>query len=136
MSDSSVTSVEQDIKSPSNWQAQGCALCATEQYHAAIAAFDRALSLEPNNCQTWNYRGNALSALQRQAEALTCYDKATALNPTYHQAWFNRGLLLAEMGAFGSALAAYERAIALHPDPRYIHARDHIWLKKKLIPFA
>jgi tetratricopeptide (TPR) repeat protein len=122
--------------SSSDWQAQGCAFCEVEQYQAAIAAFDRALSLEPQNCQTWNYRGNALGALQRQAEALTCYDRAVALHPTYHQAWFNRGLLLAEMGAQGSALAAYDRAIALYPDPLYLHARDDIWLKQKLIPFA
>ncbi|MBD1871350.1 tetratricopeptide repeat protein [Oculatella sp. FACHB-28] len=126
----------QDIYSPSDWQAQGCALCGAEQYQAAIAAFDRALSLEPKNCQTWNYRANALSALQRQAEALSCYDRAIALNPTYHQAWFNRGLLLAEMGAQGSALEAYDRAIALHPDPLYLHAWDDVWLKQKLIPFV
>lgn len=72
------------------WQSQGCAFCAEEQYQAAIAAFD---------C--------ALSALHRPAEALACYDKATCLNPRYHQAWFNRGLLLTEMGAYGSAVAAY-----------------------------
>lgn len=124
------------MESLASRQAQGCALCAAEQYQAAIAVFDIALSLAPNNCQTWNYRGNALSALQRQAEALTCYDKATTLNPSYHQAWFNRGLLLAEMGVYSSALAAYDRAIALYPDPCYIHAKDNIWLKKKLIPYA
>jgi tetratricopeptide (TPR) repeat protein len=131
---SSMTSVEENMKSVTDWQAQGCALCAAEQYQAAIAAFDRALSLDPNHCQTWNYRGNALSASQRQAEALTCYDRAIALNPNYHQAWFNRGLLMAEMGAYGSALSAYDRAIALYADPRYIHARDTIWLKQKLVP--
>jgi tetratricopeptide (TPR) repeat protein len=128
--------VEQPTQTSTHWQAQGCALCAVEQYQAAIAAFDRALTLEPNNCQTWNYRGNALSALRRQAEALNCYDKATALQPTYHQAWFNQGLLLAEMGAYASALAAYDRAITLQPDPCYSHAKATIWLREKLIPFT
>jgi tetratricopeptide (TPR) repeat protein len=129
-----MTSIEQNVECLVDLQAQGCALCAAEQYQAAIVAFDTALSLAPNNCQTWNYRGNALSALRRQAEALTCYEKATMLHPGYHQAWFNRGLLLVEMGAYGSALAAYDRAITLHPDPCYIHARNTIWLNEKLIP--
>jgi tetratricopeptide (TPR) repeat protein len=133
---SSMISETSNVNSAQEWQAQGCALCAEEQYQAAIAAFDCALSLEPQNSQTWNYRGNAMSALQRQAEALACYEKATFLNPTYHQAWFNQGLLLVEMGAYGSALAAYDRAITLHPDPCYLHARADIWLKQKLTPFV
>ena len=131
-----MTLIDSDSSSPSLWQAQGCALCAAEDYQGAVAAFDQALAGEPDNCQTWNYRGNALSAIDRQAEALDCYDKATALNLTYHQAWFNRGLLLAEMQSYGSALAAYDRAIDLHPDPCYLHARANIWVKQKLVPFV
>lgn len=132
----SMTSQAPNVNSAEQWQAQGCDLCAGEQYQEAIAAFDCALSIEPHNSQTWNYRGNALSALKRQAEALVSYEKATFLNSTYHQAWFNQGLLLVEMGAYGSALAAYDRAIALYPDPCYLHAKADIWLKQKLIPFA
>lgn len=123
-----------DSYTAADWQAKGCNLCQVEQYQEAIAAFDRALQLEPHNCQTWNYRGNALSALQRPTAALHCYDKATALNSTYHQAWFNRGLLLTEMGAYGSALESFDRAITHHPDPCYFHAKNTIWLKQKLVP--
>lgn len=115
---------------------QGCQLCQDARYPEAIATFDRALTLEPRSPQAWNYRGNALSAMQRSAEALAAYDRAIALDGSYHQAWFNRGLLLAEMFAYGLALAAYERAIDLHPDPRYLHARDAIWLKNQLVATA
>jgi tetratricopeptide (TPR) repeat protein len=134
--DDSMTCIESDINSSDYWQAKGCELCAIEQYHEAISAFDLALSFESNDCRTWNYRGNALSALHRQAEALSCYDKATALSGSYHQAWFNRGLLLSEIGAYGSALASYDRAIKLYPDSRYLHARAGIGIKQKLVLFA
>ena len=119
----------------SGWQVLGCELCAAGQYSESLAAFDRALAINPRDGDTWSFRGNALSALQRPAEALNSYDKAVAINAEHHQAWFNRGLLLAEMQAYGLAQAAYDQAIALHPDPRYLHAKAEIWLKRKLVAY-
>ena len=127
-----MTDVDHNPNCPELWDQQGCTLCQAEKYAEAIAAFDQAIALDPNYCQAWNNRGNVLGGLKRYAEALASYDRAVAIQPNYHQAWFNRGLLLAEMMAYGNALASYERAIAIHPDPRYLHAKDGIWLKKKL----
>jgi tetratricopeptide (TPR) repeat protein len=129
-----INTFDQNQQNPEFWESHGCVLCQTEQYEDAIAAFNNALALNPNYCKAWNNRGNALCAIKRQAQALASYDKAVALNPHYHQAWFNRGLLLAEMQAYGNALESYQRAIAIYPDPRYIHAQENIWLKKKLFP--
>lgn len=117
-----------------SWEDHGCSLCETEQFREAIAAFDQALAINPNAATAWNFRGNALSGLQRYAEALFAYDRAVALQPSYHQAWFNRGQLLTDMGAYGNALESYDRAIALQADPRYWHAREDIWVSKKLFP--
>lgn len=111
---------------------QGCTFCAQGQFEAAVRVFDRAIALAPNDCTAWNHRANALCGLNRHAEALAAYDKAVALNPTYHQAWFNRGQLLREMGAYGNALASYQQAIKLADDPRYIHAKESIWVKGQL----
>jgi tetratricopeptide (TPR) repeat protein len=118
------------------WHKQGCALCEAEQYAEALAAFDHAIALDPNFCRAWSNRGNALCAIKRYAEALAAYDRAVAIQPEYHQAWFNRGLLFAELLAYGNALESYSRAIAIHPDPRYLHAREDIWLKRKLFAGA
>ncbi|WP_225906708.1 MULTISPECIES: tetratricopeptide repeat protein [Thermoleptolyngbya] len=118
---------------PEFWDGHGCALCETEQFSEAVAAFDRAIALDPSYCKAWNNRGNALCGLKRYAEALDSYDRAVAMQPDYHQTWFNRGLLFAEMQAYGNALENFEQAIALSPDPRYLHAREDIWLKRKLI---
>jgi tetratricopeptide (TPR) repeat protein len=122
--------------SPEFWDGQGCALCEREAYTEAVAAFEKAIALNPNYCKAWSNRGNALCAMKRHAEALASYDRAVALQPDYHQAWFNRGLLLTDMMAYSNAIESYERAIALHPDPRYVHAKADIWLKRKLIPYA
>ena len=125
--------LDQEQTRPEFWDGQGCVWCEAEQYEEAIAAFDKAIELDANYCKAWNNRGNALCGMKRYAEALASYDKAVALQPDYHQAWFNRGLLLAEMMAYGNAIESYERAIGLNSDPRYLHARDDIWLKRKLI---
>lgn len=117
-----------------SWNRQGCQLCEQEQYSDAIAAFDRAIALASDFPEAWNNRGNALSGLKRFAEALGSYDRAVLMQPDHHQAWFNRGLLLVEMQAYGNAVECFDRAIDLYPDPCYLHARETIWLKKKLIP--
>uniref|UniRef100_A0ACD5H053 Tetratricopeptide repeat protein n=1 Tax=Desertifilum tharense IPPAS B-1220 TaxID=1781255 RepID=A0ACD5H053_9CYAN len=128
-SDNNMNDSEQ---TPEFWENRGCRLCQTEAYEDAIAAFDRAIALNPNYPPAWNHRGNALSALKRYPQALASYDKAVALNPQYHQAWFNRGLLFNDMQAYGNAIESYQRALAIHPDPRYIHAQAGIGLHKKL----
>ncbi len=117
-----------------NWILEGCLFCERGHYQDAIAAFDQAISINPNDAKAWNHRGNALSALGRCCEALVAYDRAVSLRSDYHQAWFNRGLLLVEMMAYGNAIESYDRAIDLEPDPIYLHARQNIWLKNKLVP--
>ncbi len=127
--------LDQNQHNPEQWDKEGCSFCEKEQYEAAIAAFDKAIALDPGYCKSWNNRGNALCGLKRYAEALASYDRAVALQPDYHQAWFNRGLLLTEIMAYGNALESYERAIAIHPDPLYLHAVGSIWLKKSSFPY-
>lgn len=112
---------------------QGKAHCEAEEFTLALKAFDQAIALEPKHSPGHNNRGNVLYQLKRFAEALAAYDQATAISPSYHQAWFNRGQLLTEMGAYGNALESYEQAIRFEADPMYLHAREDIWLKQKLV---
>jgi tetratricopeptide (TPR) repeat protein len=114
------------------WLEESCFLCQSDRYAEALAYIDRAIALSSNDCQAWNYRGNALSGMKRYGEALAAYERAVAFAPEYHQAWFNRGLLLIEMGALSNAIESFKQAMAVHLDPRYLHASEGIWLKKKL----
>jgi tetratricopeptide (TPR) repeat protein len=122
-----------DCQRPEYWITLGNSLCERQLYTEAIAAYDRALAIDPAYSKAWNNRGNTLSALHRPAEAIGSYDKAVMIQPDFHQAWFNRGLLLSEMGAYGNAIASFDQAIAINSDPRYLHSKETIWLSKKLI---
>jgi tetratricopeptide (TPR) repeat protein len=70
---------------------QGNILAADHRYEEAIASYDKALEVKPDDHQAWYNRGNALSALGRKEEAIASYDKALEVKPDYHQAWYNRG---------------------------------------------
>ena len=128
-----MTKINDHAQTAESLNAQGCILCEQADFTQALQVFDHALALDGTYCTAWNNRGNALCSLNRYAEALAAYDQAVALNPQYHQAWFNRGKLLTDMGAYGNAVESYNRAIALESDPRYLHAKEDIWVKKQLV---
>jgi tetratricopeptide (TPR) repeat protein len=130
------TQTEQTEANAEFWDKQGRDYAAIENYGKAIAAFDKAIALNPQYAEAWNHKGSALANSKRYAEAFAVFDKAVAVQPQYHQAWFNRGLLLTEMGAYGTAVESYDRAIALEADQVYLHAREDIFLKGKLIAFG
>jgi tetratricopeptide (TPR) repeat protein len=118
---------------PESLTSLACQLCEEAKYSEAMATLKQALNIDSNYAPAWNYRGNVLSMMQCFAEALGAYEYAVTLRPDYHQAWFNKGLLFAQMGAYGNAIECYDQAISLERDPRYLHAKEDIFLKKKLI---
>ena len=83
---------------------------------AALAGFDRALTLKPDNALTLLYRGNLLLEAARHQEALASYDRLLEIAPGYDEAWFRRGSALWLMGKYEDALASYRNALAINPD--------------------
>ncbi len=80
----------------------------------ALAAYDRALALDPNDAAAWYNKGVALAALGRRDEALAAYDRALALDPNRRsrKPGPTRATSLAALGRRDEALAAYDRALA------------------------
>ena len=70
---------------------RGNALLALERFEEAVASYDKALSVRPDNADCHAGRGLALHALKRFDAALASYDKALAINPDNGDAWFGRG---------------------------------------------
>ncbi|MCL6509632.1 MAG: tetratricopeptide repeat protein [Anaerolineae bacterium] len=88
----------------------------------ALAAYDRALALDPNLVQAHYNRGVVLDDLGRTAEALAAYDRALEINPQYAQAHSNRGNVLAALGRVAEAEEAYRSAIRLAPEDPGMYA--------------
>ena len=60
----------------------------------ALADYEGAVRLDPNNAQYWNRRGFVKSQLGRLEEALEDYDKAIELDPQFVKAFYNCGAVL------------------------------------------
>ncbi len=87
-----------------------------EKYEQAIASYDKAINIKPDDHEALLYRGSALDELQRYSEAIASYDKAVAIKPDYHEAWNNRGISLDNLQRYSEAIASYDKAIAIKPD--------------------
>jgi tetratricopeptide (TPR) repeat protein len=82
----------------------------------ALAGYDRALAVRPDDPHALYNRGVTLHLLRRFEAALASYDRALAVQPDYAEALSNRGVTLYELQQFEAALASYDRALALRPD--------------------
>jgi len=103
----------------SDWLLQGAYLNELKRYEEAIASYDRALAINPDDHGVWNIRGIALFNLGQFEEAIASSDRALAINPDFHEAWYNRGIALGNLGQFEEALASWDRALAINPDYHY-----------------
>ncbi|MGA2104571.1 response regulator [Methanoregula sp.] len=85
-------------KSKSHYQ-EGLRLYYREgKYEDAIAAFDRALEIEPSHTYAWHDRGVCLRALERNEEALASITKALELAPAEEEILFTCGATLQKLG--------------------------------------
>ena len=98
------------------WIEQGNILMADQDYNTAIASYDQALVIKPDDSAAFYNKGNALSALGRKEEAITCYDQALAIKPDYDKAFHNKGTALYDLGHKEEAIACYDQALEFKPD--------------------
>ena len=105
---------------------QGRELKDSEKYNEAIAAYDKAIELDPDYTYAWYSRGISLDDLERYEEAIASYDKALELDPDYTYAWYNRGISLGKLDRDEDALESYDKALELDPDYTYAwHGRGY-----------
>ncbi|NJN20232.1 MAG: tetratricopeptide repeat protein [Leptolyngbya sp. RL_3_1] len=63
------------------WFYQGVASFEQGNNVAAVAAFDRAVDIDPLHGLTWAYQGRVLAATENYSEALLSYSQAVAIQP-------------------------------------------------------
>ncbi|MFF3129129.1 tetratricopeptide repeat protein [Streptomyces sp. NPDC057908] len=86
------------------------------QFDRALADYDRALELDPDNAWTMANRSRAHHGLGQFGRALADLDRAMELDPDNAETVANRGGTHELMGQFDRACADYDRALELDPD--------------------
>jgi tetratricopeptide (TPR) repeat protein len=98
----------------------------------ALADFDEAIRLNPNNAAVLTSRGNLYGDKGDNDKAIADYDAAIKLDPKLAPAYSNRGLSWLAKGDHDKALSDLNTAIRL--DPRLLDAynnRGFVWRAKR-----
>jgi Tfp pilus assembly protein PilF len=83
---------------------------------SALANYDIALSLQPDNAEVLCNRGVLLFELNRIDDALDSLKQAIRLRPDYPEALTNCAPVLIRLNRYGLAVACCEKALGLKPD--------------------
>lgn len=101
------------------WLRHGDTCSDQEHYDLALAAYEEALHLDPENPSFYHACGNALVHLQRFEEAIAAYNSAIELKPDFGLAYKGKGDALNAFAPFAYekykllAEQAYQRAYTL-----------------------
>jgi tetratricopeptide (TPR) repeat protein len=95
--------------------AQGLTLARMNRNHEAIAAFDRALALNPDFAPAWFNRGCALEPVGELVAARAAYERALQIDPHHPEAAAHLARLATRRADFASARTLAEQALALRP---------------------
>ncbi|MGA7954252.1 MAG: tetratricopeptide repeat protein [Gloeobacterales cyanobacterium] len=98
---------------------QGQIFDAAQNYEEAIASYDKALTIQPDNYGVWISRGETLRKLERYEEAIASYDKALTIQPDNYWAWTSRGQALNSLGRYEEAIASCDKALTIQPDDHW-----------------
>lgn len=86
------------------------------QYDAAVPAWRKAVSLDPDDARAHNNLGIALAGAGRLDDAIVEYQRSLGLNAHSSQTENNLGSALAEEGNLAAAQQHFERAVQINPD--------------------
>ncbi|WP_070016776.1 tetratricopeptide repeat protein [Streptomyces nanshensis] len=89
---------------------------AADSHERALADFDAALALTPDDVEALHGRGRTYLAAHRDDEALADFDRVLALDPDDPRALAARGVTLSVTGRHEEALTALDRAVDAVPD--------------------
>jgi len=113
-----------------DWVRHGLCLGNLKRSDEALAAFYKAIELNPKEWRAWNSVGIALGDLGRHDEALAAFDKAIECNSKEWRAWNGRGVGLSRLGRHDEALAAFDKAIELNPKESLVWTNRGVSLGK------
>jgi tetratricopeptide (TPR) repeat protein len=89
-------------------------------YGKAIATFERALEISPNDKELWNNLGYTCFVAGYLEKAIGCFDRALAIDPNYKNAWYNKGYAYHGADLLEQAVDCYGKALAIDPHDRVL----------------
>jgi tetratricopeptide (TPR) repeat protein len=112
------------------WLKYGQELSDSIRYTEALAAIERAVSLDEKNVEALYAKGTCLAMLARYDDALQAFEQSLLLDANYVPAWDGKAWALGILGKQAEALAAVNRALEL--DPEYFDAQKRKQRLEKL----
>lgn len=92
------------MKLATEYVSMGEVCCEAADSDAALANFDKAISLAPEYAEAWLAKGILLAGMQSVDEAADCLNRAAALAPDNHRAPLELGMLYLATGDYHNAL--------------------------------
>lgn len=99
----------------------GVAQAGLGRFEAAIASYNRALTIQSGFAEVWNSLGNVLKEKGELAAAIDSYSQAVTLQPGHVAAWNNLGNVQKLRGDLDAAMASYRQALRLSPGLAELH---------------
>lgn len=90
-------------------KARGNAAFSAGRYEEAVAEFDTAIELDPENHVLYSNRSGAHASLKSYHAALRDADKCIELNPSFAKGYTRKGLALVNLSRHEDASAAYKK---------------------------
>lgn len=94
----------------------GNSLQESGRFDEAVAAYKKAIELNPSFSWSYHSLGDVLLKLEKWEEAVAAYKKAVELNPDFSWSYHNLGDALLKLRQWEEAAAAYRCEIALNSD--------------------
>jgi len=106
------------------WSHLGLAFQNNHESKRAMAAYQRARELNPDNLQAWFNGGMIQHEEGMLHPALQCYLHSIEIDPEQPKIWCNLGALQFQLGEFQHSVDSLNRAVGLKPD--YARAWDNL----------
>jgi tetratricopeptide (TPR) repeat protein len=102
---------------------RGIAYGLKGQQAKALADFNTAVELSPDEAVPYYNRGNALFDLKRYPLAIADYTKAAEIDPDFALAYFNRGIAYEKVGDRENSRQDYLMVLQIDPESEAAKAR-------------